>query len=589
MNLTNRGWMTMNRILFFVHYNKYNELLEYVLYLLKNIKSIYKRIVFISNSLISDAQHKEITALCDKIMIRENKGFDFGAWKEALLQEGWDNLSQYDNLTLMNDTCFGPLFDMEKIYLNMECQKIDFWGLTEHQASEKEMSWTNVCIPKHLQSYFICLNNAVIKSEVFKGFWETLTYQQTAEKTIEKHETRLTKKLTQAGFKYSVLFSLPVKNDISVMNPDLCIKNGVPLVKIKAFIFYTVTPKYTIKLIQEKTNYPASIIYNYFLHMCNPNISLVIDNKIIPAHLDLEKIVISLKAAIHLHVFYLDVFERYISYLDSLPVQYDLFITTDTSEKRRYIENCIRHHKFEERIKEIFITPNKGRDILPWLTIKDHINSYDIVGHFHTKKAITEDEWVGILWQQEIFDLLLNSVNLILKTFSLNPNIGVIIPDIPLYFRNHPLRFFEEKDMHTMMQKLWQKTGCKKNIIFSDLLSVIMPYGTMFWYRPAALRPLFQLDLTTEDIPAEPLIDNGTIIHCIERLIVYIAWNEGYDYRIIVNDKPFFSGFEDNVFFSKKYSNLKNSKSYNVGKFVLALPRAIKHSLRKAIAALSRL
>ena len=71
-----------------------------------------------------------------------------------------------------------------------------------------------------------------------------------------------------------------------------------------------------------------------------------------------------------------------------------------------------------------------------------------------------------------------------------------------------------------------------------------MPYGTMFWYRPEALKPLFDLNLTEQDFPEEPLPVDGTIAHAIERLPVYIAWSQGYDFRIAIHKDNIMSGFE---------------------------------------------
>jgi rhamnosyltransferase len=78
----------LNRVLFFVHYNKYDGLCDHVLYLLENIKHIYKHIVFISNSPLKTESENKIAQLSNTVIIRENKGYDFGAWKDAILGGG---------------------------------------------------------------------------------------------------------------------------------------------------------------------------------------------------------------------------------------------------------------------------------------------------------------------------------------------------------------------------------------------------------------------------------------------------------------------------------------------------------------------
>jgi rhamnosyltransferase len=102
----------------------------------------------------------------------------------------------------------------------------------------------------------------------------------------------------------------------------------------------------------------------------------------------------------------------------------------------------------------------------------------------------------------------------------------------------------------------------------------------MFWYRPQALAPLFQF-LSADDIPSEPLPPSGTILHCIERMLVYIAWNEGYDYRIMVPETPQTSLFVDNMLFNEQLK-IKQSKTYRVGEFMLAVPKKIRDIFLKS-------
>jgi rhamnosyltransferase len=531
--------------------------------MLTHIKYIYNRIVFISNSAISEKQKYKIAALCDTIIIRENKGFDFGAWKDALIKEKWDKLATYDNLTIMNDTCFGPICDLATVYAQMENQTTDFWGLTNCLELKNGGAGIDSYVPEHIQSYFMCFNKNVIKSSAFQIFWNNIKYETDIMTVIKKYEIKFTQILNNAGFTHAVFIDTAlfpkIKHYITYSYPDLVIDNNIPLVKIKSLLAFQ-NPKYIIKLIQNKTNYPVSLIYDYFTNLYTPNTSLLIGEKLVCAQADISKISSTLKLAIHLHVFYLDVFEQYIAYFDSFLINFDLFITTDTLQKKNHIENYMQGHLTCKKLKEIIITENKGRDILPWLSISEILNFYDIVGHFHTKKAPSVEEWVGISWQQELFDLLLHPIVGIINTFLSNENIGIIIPDIPYYFHIlAPLRFSNEIDMQAIMIDLWEKMHCKKQIDFTKLETAIMPCGTMFWYRPAALSPLFQLHLSADDVPNEPLPVSGTLLHSLERILIYIAWNEGFDYRIMVNDTPSISAFEDNMVLNKQYIQCNQS------------------------------
>lgn len=118
----------MSRLLVYVHYNKYNVVSEYIYYQLKSIRSIYSDIVFVSNSHVSKdiVQYLQSERLIDFFIQRDNIGYDFAAWKEGLNQV---TFYQYDSVTLMNDTCFGPLWNLEDYYSQFDSDvDVDFWG-----------------------------------------------------------------------------------------------------------------------------------------------------------------------------------------------------------------------------------------------------------------------------------------------------------------------------------------------------------------------------------------------------------------------------------------------------------------------------
>jgi hypothetical protein len=68
-------------------------------------------------------------------------------------------------------------------------------------------------------------------------------------------------------------------------------------------------------------------------------------------------------------------------------------------------------------------------------------------------------------------------------------------------------------------------------------------------------------------------------------MLVYIAWNEGYDYRILVPETSQTSLFIDKMLLNKRYieiEELKQSKIYRVGEFMLAAPKKVKDIFLKS-------
>jgi rhamnosyltransferase len=302
---------------------------------------------------------------------------------------------------------------------------------------------------------------------------------------------------------------------------------------------------------------------------------LFIQNKLISNNEKNINILQHTRTAIHIHSYYPDILDKFMLFLNNTDVNFDIYITTDSSEKREVIFNYLKNQACFSKLKEIIITGNQGRDIVPWLSIKDRLNQYDIVGHFHTKKSLGVEEWIGDTWLDNLLDSLLHNIESIINEFYSNHSLGIIIPEVPYIFRRLFLPGFSVS-LNKISSDLWNRLECHKTLDFRTIKNIIFPIGSMFWYRQAALKPLFELQLLPNDIPQEP-IQEETILHAIERILVYIAWNEGYDYRISFSSKIRDSNFVE------IYRNYKitTSLEYRIGKQILALLKAIKHVFKK--------
>jgi len=561
----------MKRILFFAHYNKYNNLEDYVIYLLNNIKKIYRKIVFISNSELNDQQKTKLTGLYDTLIVRENKGFDFGAWKDALLQEGWENLSAYDNITLMNDSCFGPFYDMAEIYNRMEQMNADFWGVSDHTAMNYRLPVNDAPVPEHIQSYFICFKKNIISDEVFRNFWDRLSYEKNIQIVIQKYESQLTPILKKNGYNYAVLIESGNEISISFNRPDLCIINKVPLIKIKPFSSFP-NPLYIKQLIKNRTSYPVSLIENYFSNLYDPTISFKIENKIFnPELYSINDSNISIpKIAIHINTDNPDILQKYISILDKWEIEYHLFITTDTDEKKKRITDFMQDHLSNKYLKEIIVFKFHDKNILLWLNMAERLKNYEIAGNFIMNNNN------NIYETQDYFFLLLMPINKIINIIDTNEKIGIIIPDIPEYLLLKLIMAPKEKKIRIKMDKLWEKLDLKKEAKFQDISMLIFPYGNMFWYRPSALSPLVEFYLKDKSV-----FKNKLVLESLSRMLVYIAWSEGYDFRISSTGMPEESAFYCNQIINnyvKKYLILND---YKIGRLILFLNRFAKSVIRK--------
>lgn len=203
----------MKRLLLYVHFNKYDKISNHVYFQLEHIKPLFSTVVFISNSHLSQTEVEKLKSrgLIDAFIQRENVGYDFAAWHDGMAQIGFDELATYDSITCMNDTCFGPLWDMNPIYQQYEADDtIDFWGMTNHRAIDAG----RIYIDEHLQSYFMSFKKRLITSKVFLDFWKNVEAYEDVQKVIDNYETKYTKYFVEAGFNYqSILNTVPIADN----------------------------------------------------------------------------------------------------------------------------------------------------------------------------------------------------------------------------------------------------------------------------------------------------------------------------------------------------------------------------------------
>ena len=107
----------MKRLLLYVHYNRENALSQHVVFQLNALKESYDRIVLISNSKLAASSVARLPV--DDFLQRKNVGFDFKAWSDGMVEIGFETLKQFDTVTIMNDTTFGPIFDFNHILTKM--------------------------------------------------------------------------------------------------------------------------------------------------------------------------------------------------------------------------------------------------------------------------------------------------------------------------------------------------------------------------------------------------------------------------------------------------------------------------------------
>jgi hypothetical protein len=221
------------------------------------------------------------------------------------------------------------------------------------------------------------------------------------------------------------------------------------------------------------------------------------------------------------HMFYPDLAEELRSYLENIPGAVDLFISATGESERSLIESVFSG--WSKGRVDIRIVPNRGRDWAPKLvSFRDVYDSYTYVLCLHTKRSLHQASLSG--WRRFLLENLLGNeaiVSSVFAAFERNPRLGIVAPP----------HFGAVRSAISWGVNLGAGTSMAARMGFAISETVLdFPSGSMFWARSAALRPLLDLQLVTEDFEEEVSPPDGTLAHAIERLVFFACEKAGFDW-----------------------------------------------------------
>lgn len=228
--------------------------------------------------------------------------------------------------------------------------------------------------------------------------------------------------------------------------------------------------------------------------------------------------------AVFVHLFYLDRIDFYFKYLKRIPKWIDVYVS--------YSDNAIKERAEAELPDAVLVyKENRGRDISALLVaFREICLKYEYVCFLHDKKEKIfymkhdTDKWIYSLWENMVSnDIYIRNI---IGLFEEQPDIGLLVPPI----------FYSDiyKYAYTNLWSVNYETTKKLIEKFSlncDINEKISPItqGTCFWVRVKALNKLLEHPWKYEDFPEEPLPDDGTISHSLERSFSYFAQDAGFE------------------------------------------------------------
>jgi lipopolysaccharide biosynthesis protein len=193
-------------ICFFASYSRDGVLAPYVRrYLVALREQLDCDIVFVSTTALGEPDVEWLRTVCLKVVLRENRGYDFGSWRIGLAL-GPDR-SRYRNLFIANDSVYGPMFGMRQVLDLLASPQPTVVGITESLA-----------VASHLQSYFVGFNRAAFTHPFFERFWQRVLFFADKRVIIHKYELGLSIAAARAGCRVVALFPFRQVRDIAERN-----------------------------------------------------------------------------------------------------------------------------------------------------------------------------------------------------------------------------------------------------------------------------------------------------------------------------------------------------------------------------------
>ena len=237
--------------------------------------------------------------------------------------------------------------------------------------------------------------------------------------------------------------------------------------------------------------------------------------------------------AVFIHLYYGETLKNIYRYLNIIPDEVDIFVITPVDE---IIDEIQKLYGVNGRIT-LIKKRNRGRDVAALLiSCRDILVKYKYICFIHDKRAIKDNlSKDTVLWVRNIWDNLLASADFIKNVylfFNNQKDCGLLIPpERHGDFFNDWIKSKWGRNYDTT-RELANSLGLKVKV---DLEQPSPSLGTAFWCRTEVLKKLIDHPWSYEDFQEEPMDDDGTISHAIERIFPYLAVDAGYSVRTIVS------------------------------------------------------
>jgi rhamnosyltransferase len=191
----------MRRLCIFSFHDVHGIVDDYVTYFLKEMGRHVERILFYSNGPLDEKSIKALHGIAHEVIIHTGEGLDVLAYKEGLERIAFNEGQVYDEVLMVNHTCYGPIYPFAELFDAMEKRDCDFWGVTAHMEMAPDPSIGTGRLPYHIHTNFMAVRSKMLGSPAFRKYWSVLSAEPGHREAVKGHEAGFTEYFTALGFK----------------------------------------------------------------------------------------------------------------------------------------------------------------------------------------------------------------------------------------------------------------------------------------------------------------------------------------------------------------------------------------------------
>lgn len=185
----------LSKVAILLNFDRLSLVHRYVLHQAEALAAAGFAVIFVTNSdRLTPESLAALAPCCHAVVRRRNRGYDFGAWRDAIV--GLTDTDDLATLLLANDSVYGPFGPLDAVLAQMDAADADLWAMTD--------SWQRRF---HLQSYFMVAHRRTLQSAAWQRFWRDFRHSANKEFVVRQYEIGLTQQLLRAGLRCRALLS----------------------------------------------------------------------------------------------------------------------------------------------------------------------------------------------------------------------------------------------------------------------------------------------------------------------------------------------------------------------------------------------